>query len=97
MVRLENPFPRKDFPPPRPPFTAGSPAATRGDRRQNGGASTSVPTRRGAADKAGLSKDQQTTAVRLANVPADELEAAAELDEPPPVTARENTPSGRYR
>jgi len=42
---------------------------------------------RGAAEQAGLSKRQQVTAVRVANVPADQFEQAIESDEPPTVTA----------
>lgn len=43
--------------------------------------------RREAAEQAGLSRDQQVTAVRIANVPAEEFEAAIESDKPPTVTA----------
>jgi hypothetical protein len=43
-------------------------------------------TQRQAADAAGLSKDQEVTAVRVANVPAADFEAALEGDDPPTVT-----------
>jgi hypothetical protein len=39
-----------------------------------------------AAKEAGLSKDQTVTALRVANVPAAEFEAAIESDNPPTVT-----------
>jgi hypothetical protein len=60
------------------------PGAESGDA---GDASTSIMTRREAAEQAGLSKDQQVTAVRVANVPAGEFEQAVESDKPPTVTA----------
>jgi hypothetical protein len=41
---------------------------------------------REAAERAGLSKRQEVTAVRVANVPADDFEAAVESDDPPTVT-----------
>jgi hypothetical protein len=44
-------------------------------------------TRTGAADEAGLSEHQRKTALRVANVPRDEFEAAIESDDPPTVTA----------
>ncbi|PDT07875.1 hypothetical protein CO655_24960 [Rhizobium sp. M1] len=44
----------------------------RGDHRKSGDAPTS--SRREVAEAAGMSKDQQATAVRVANVPADEFE-----------------------
>jgi hypothetical protein len=52
---------------------------------QNGGG---VPTvsQRAAAVAVGLSKDQQVAAVRVANIPAEEFEAAIESDSPPTVT-----------
>lgn len=43
-------------------------------------------TRTQAAREAGLSKDQQMTAVRLARVPKDEFEAQVESDDPPTIT-----------
>jgi hypothetical protein len=46
-----------------------------------------APTQREAAEAAGLSKRQQVTAVRVANVPAEQFEKAVESDKPPTVTA----------
>jgi hypothetical protein len=46
-----------------------------------------LTSRREAAANAGMSKDQQVTAVRVANVPADQFEAAVESETPPTVTA----------
>jgi hypothetical protein len=40
-----------------------------------------------AAKGAGLSERQTKTAVRVANIPADEFEATVESDDPPTVTA----------
>jgi len=45
-----------------------------------------TPTQKKAADEAGLSEHQAKTAVRVANVPADEFEKAVESDSPPTVT-----------
>jgi len=45
-----------------------------------------APTRGSAAADAGLSEHQAKTAVRVANVPADEFEKAVESDTPPTVT-----------
>lgn len=42
--------------------------------------------RREAAEQAGLSRDQQVAAVRIANVPAKVFEAAIESDSPPTIT-----------
>lgn len=39
-----------------------------------------------AAREAGLSDDQRKTALRVANVPAEEFEAAVESDAPPTIT-----------
>jgi AbiEi antitoxin C-terminal domain len=58
-----------------------------GDRSKNGGAPIFAPSRREAATQAGISKDQQVTAVRVASVPADQFEQAVESDTPPTVTA----------
>lgn len=44
-------------------------------------------TQRQAAEDAGLSEHQELQAVRVANVPADEFEAAIESDDPPTITA----------
>jgi hypothetical protein len=54
---------------------------------KNEGALTFSPTQREAAEQAGLSRHQQVTAVRVANVPAEQFEKAVESDEPPTVTA----------
>ena len=56
-----------------------------GDRSKNGGAPTSA-LRRDVAAAAGMSKDQQVTAVRVANVPADDFERQIDSDTPPTVT-----------
>ncbi|MGR9135656.1 hypothetical protein [Rhizobium leguminosarum] len=45
----------------------------RTDLQPSGGAPTKL-TRREAAEAAGMSKDQQTTAIRVANVPAEDFE-----------------------
>ena len=45
-----------------------------------------LPTRSEAATAAGLSEHQRKTAIRVAAVPASELEAAVESAEPPTVT-----------
>lgn len=47
---------------------------------------TTLPTRTEAAEEAGLSLHQQRTAMRVAEVPADEFEAAIESDDPPTIT-----------
>lgn len=46
-----------------------------------------VPTRSSAAESAGLSERQRKTALRVANVPAEEFEAAVESENPPTITA----------
>lgn len=60
-----------------------------GDRKsseyQSGGAPTVISQRR-AAEQAGMSKDQEVQAVRVANVPEDEFEAAIEQLHPATVT-----------
>lgn len=50
------------------------------------GAPTSF-TRKQAADEAGMSRDQMHTALRVANVPAEDFERQVESDKPPTVTA----------
>ncbi len=50
------------------------------------GRGTPTVSRRQAAAQAGLSKDQQITAVRVARVPESTFEAAVEADHPPTVT-----------
>ena len=57
-----------------------------GDRTKTDGADTSAPTRREAAATAGLSERQQVTAVRVANVPAEQFEQVVESETPPTVT-----------
>jgi hypothetical protein len=52
---------------------------------QNGGAP--ILGRHEAGTAAGMSRDQQVTAVRVANVPAEEFEAAIESATPPTVSA----------
>lgn len=52
---------------------------------QSDGGGTLISRRDAAAD-AGLSKRQQTTAVRIANVPSQSFEAQVESDNPPTVT-----------
>ena len=42
-------------------------------------------TRTAVADAAGLSEHQRKTAARVANIPADEFEAAVESDNPPTI------------
>ena len=56
----------------------------RGGHMKNGDAPTF---RRKAMSEAGISTDQQVTAVRVANDPGDEFDAAVESDNPPTVTA----------
>jgi hypothetical protein len=58
----------------------------KGNNQHSGGTPTKL-TQREAAEQAGLSKDQQVTAVRVANVPAEQFEKAVDSDEPPTVTA----------
>lgn len=57
----------------------------RGNHRKSGGAPTS--SQRQMASGAGFSKDQQVTAVRVANVPEDEFEESVASSRPPTVTA----------
>lgn len=57
----------------------------RGDHRKSGDTPTS--SQREVAEKARMSKDQQVTAVRVANVPAEAFEGQIESDSPPTVTA----------
>ncbi|ANK84167.1 MULTISPECIES: hypothetical protein [unclassified Rhizobium] len=53
--------------------------------KQSGDAPTLI-SRREAGEAAGMSKDQQVTAVRVANVPAEEFERQVESDAPPTIT-----------
>lgn len=57
-----------------------------GDQSEKGANPLSAPTRREVASQAGLSVDQQKTAVRVANVPRDEFERLIESDNPPTVS-----------
>jgi len=57
-----------------------------GDRRSNGG-HPPIESRKAAADEAGLSEHQRKTALRVANVPADDFERQVESDSPPTITA----------
>ncbi len=50
------------------------------------GAHTGTPSRRAAAEAAGMSKRQQVTATRVANIPAAKFEAAIESENPPSIT-----------
>jgi hypothetical protein len=57
------------------------------EAKQNGnGMAAGAISQRAAAEAAGMSKRQQVTAVRVANVPAEAFEAAIESDNPPTVT-----------
>ena len=63
-----------------------APRDTPGRPSKNGGGGSPI-TRAGAARDAGLSVDQRKTALRVANVPGSEFEAAVESDNPPTVSA----------
>ncbi len=56
----------------------------RPSKETGGGGPTSL--RKQVAKEAGLSRDQQVTALRVANVPEDDFEAAVESDDPPTIT-----------
>lgn len=58
----------------------------KGNNQHSGDAPTKL-TQKQAAAAAGISKDQTVTAVRVANVPAAQFEAAIESDKPATVTA----------
>ena len=58
-----------------------------GDRKSNGGGTSARASQRRAAASAGMSKRQQVTAVRVANVPQDVFDAAVEHAHPPTVQA----------
>ena len=60
------------------------PAKNQHDAIGSGGAPTS---RIGVATDAGMSRDQMHTALRVANIPADDFERQVESDQPPTVTA----------
>lgn len=53
---------------------------------KGGGAATLCLTRSAAARDAGLSKDQQMRAMRVARIPEDEFEALVESEDPPTLT-----------
>lgn len=57
-----------------------------GRPKENGRGTPTVSQRQAAAD-AGMSKDQEVQAVRVARVPPQEFEAAVESEQPPTVTA----------
>jgi hypothetical protein len=57
-----------------------------GGRPKENGEGTHTVSQRAAAEQAGLSKHQQVTAVRVANVPTDQFEQTVESDMPPTVT-----------
>ncbi len=57
----------------------------RGDHRKSNGTNTS--SQKEMAEAAGISKRQQVTAVRVANIPAEKFEAAIENEKPATVTA----------
>lgn len=60
------------------------PSATGAHRKTDGADTLS---RKAAAEEAGMSERQQVTAIRVANVPADEFEEQVEGNNPPTVTA----------
>lgn len=66
------------------------PSAKGGDRKsveyQSGGGD-SLMSRREVAEQAGMSERQQVTAIRVANVPAEEFERQVDSERPPTVTA----------
>jgi len=57
------------------------------DTKNRGGPTFSPLTRSDVGERAGMSRDQQVTAVRVANVPESEFESSVESDNPPSVTA----------
>jgi len=61
------------------------PAKNQHDASARGDGSPS--SRKEAASDAGMSNDQMKTAIRVANIPADDFERQVESDEPPTVTA----------
>jgi hypothetical protein len=60
--------------------------APQGGRPKANGAGAATVSQREAAEKAGMSKRQEVTAVRVANVPAADFDAAIDSDRPPTVT-----------
>ncbi len=59
----------------------------KGGRPSKNGRGAPTVSQRAAAKAAGMSKDQEVTAVRIANLPEGDFEAAVESDDPPTVTA----------
>ncbi len=59
----------------------------KGGRPKKNSGDGSTVSQRSAADSAGLSKDQEVTAVRVSNVADADFDAAVESDNPPTVTA----------
>lgn len=57
-----------------------------GDRSKNDATVNFAPTQKQAADDAGLSERQRVTAVRVANVPEPDFEAAVDSEAPPTVS-----------
>jgi hypothetical protein len=69
-----------------------------GDRSKNDGTVNSAPTQKQVAEAAGVSERQRKTAVRVANVPAAEFEAAIENpSSPPPPQLDDLGGRGRHR
>lgn len=66
--------------------SAGGRPSTNGHEKTGRTAPTGL-SRRAAAKNAGLSKDQQVTAVRVASVPKEEFELKVESASPPTITA----------
>jgi hypothetical protein len=64
------------------------PKASPAAKGKNGG-STPTISRRDVAKNAGLSKDQQVTAIRVNNVPRAEFERQVESDDPPTIAVLE--------
>jgi hypothetical protein len=59
----------------------------RGNNQHSEGRVGAVPTQHQAATDAGISERQRKTAVRVANIPANDFETAIESDAPPTVTS----------
>lgn len=56
-------------------------------KKQSNGSDTLFPTQQQAAERVGMSKRQQVTAVRVANIDEKEFEEAIESEKPPTLTA----------
>ena len=63
-------------------FQTGS----KGGRPRKNGGGTHPVSQRGAAEQAGMSKEQEKTARRVAEISEDEFEAAIESEDPPTIT-----------